>query len=107
MAVGADEQIIESQQSLSILENHLGQGDLADFGLCLHYVYDGFAGLVWRERQQYAVKPRRLGIHGNDRLIAHVFCGVRDQAVLPQRDHEVVLLELKGRDQTAIHQLLG
>lgn len=58
--------------------------DLADAGFCLHDSGDGSARLVRFEWQQHAIEPLWLWIHGNNRLVANVLRGVRDQSILPQ-----------------------
>src|ERR1700745_3351242 len=58
-----------------------------------------------QERHQDAVKALRVWIDGDDQLSPNILCSVRDDAVLPGRDNEVLLGEEHSRQEAPIEEL--
>src|SRR5947209_5446249 len=105
MSTGADEQIIERQQSLSVLQLRLRESYRPNprfAGECPLQMWPEVARL---ERQQDPVEPFRVRVHGENWLPADVFCRVRDQPILTERDDQVTFRKDVCRNQRAIHYL--
>src|SRR5579864_3296287 len=103
---GANEQIIEGEQALSIFQPCFRQCHFPQPRSPFQYPGDHYLCLVRQEWQEYPIKSAWLRIHGDNGLVSHIFGSVGYQAILSQSYDQVVFQELESRNQATINQLL-
>src|SRR6266851_1995232 len=102
---GADEQVVKGEQTLSILQFCLCQSDGAHAGLTSERSFQVQPEVGRLKGQENPIETLGIRVDRQNWLSGHVFGGVGDQAILTQRDNDVVLREDIGWDQRSIHDL--
>src|SRR5689334_3245358 len=89
VSTGPDKQIVERQQSLSILELRLGESYRFDSRFACECSLEMGPEVARLERQEDAIKPFRVRVHGKNRLSADVFCRVCYKAILAKSNDQI------------------
>jgi hypothetical protein len=93
----ADEYLVEPQEFLPIIELRLDHGSALQGGVGMPHRSKQLVDLARRRRHENAVVKAGVGIDPDYRLTVEIFRYVRDQAVLADRNDDVL-----GREQEAI-----
>ena len=89
MGSHADEQVVEREQSLTVVQFGFGHCDRGHAPRAGQGLAGGGGGGGHIEGEENPVNVRGVGVHGDDRLPIQVFGGVHDEAVNPDGDDEV------------------
>src|SRR5207249_12207343 len=89
----ADEQVVYGIHHLAIVEGGFGHGDGFDWALACEDFGDELGQIRYLKWKQLAVPAAGIRIYPDDLLAVQIFEGVGDQAVLAERDDQIIRTE--------------
>ncbi|QOZ52591.1 hypothetical protein XH90_15375 [Bradyrhizobium sp. CCBAU 53338] len=106
MGARADEEVVYGMEHLAVAESRLGHRHGLAVALVGCDLRQQLCEVGRFEGKQDAVVARRIRVEPDQRMVVEIFHGVGDDAVLAQRDHDVIGREDEIGQEAALDDLV-